>query len=785
MKKWMMMFLLMLAVPVLILVAGMKVEAETSGDWEYEVVNEYDTTYSEDTVKITGYYGSNDVLDIPDSLDGYIVSSIDIESWAFPDRDNVIKVVIPASITGEITAGTFGRAVQTIEVDLDNPVYCSEDGILYDKRKEILVCCPAGNKIENMEIPSTVKTISQYAFYYCSNIKTIEIPESVKTIGAYYEYTYVDEEGYYLVFDGTNDYEWRVFEELNNLSTINVKTGNTVWSSIDGILYNKDVTNVIFCPEAKNGEISIPNTVTEIGSYAFSGCSNLMSIEIPSTVAEIGSSAFSGCSNLESVTIPDGVTKIDGAVFSRCTNLVSVELPETITEISMEAFAHCSKLNNINLPKSLERILEGAFKDCVSLKSITIPANVRQIEGTRSVGGSPFSGCVNLETINVDNSNTVYLSKDGIVYDEMGTVLYLCPEGKSGTVNVPDGVTQIPGFYECGKLTEIILPTSITQIDEYAFYNCKSLNTITIPSSVKSIGVLSFCGCTSLLEVSVPDSVKEIGINAFGYWDEEITWGVVDRHKMEDFTLSGFAGSAAEQYAKENDIPFTIITELPEEGDKPSTEPEETPGTGDNPIQSALPTEDFPSANKGASSVGTPSVVIKTARMSLSGFSNKIAAGKKVQLTVSFTPSNVSNKNVIWTSSNPKIATVNQNGVVAFKKKSAGKSVIITATATDGSGAKAVFKLKSMKGVVKKVSISGAKKRMIKAGKALKLKAKVAATKGANKKLQWTSSNTEYAIVSASGKVKTKKAGKGKTVKITAMATDGSGKKQVVKIKIK
>ena len=198
MKKWMMMFLLMLAVPVLILVAGMKVEAETSGDWEYEVVNEYDTTYSEDTVKITGYYGSNDVLDIPDSLDGYIVSSIDIESWAFPDRDNVIKVVIPASITGEITAGTFGRAVQTIEVDLDNPVYCSEDGILYDKRKEILVCCPAGNKIENMEIPSTVKTISQYAFYYCSNIKTIEIPESVKTIGAYYEYTYVDEEGYYL-----------------------------------------------------------------------------------------------------------------------------------------------------------------------------------------------------------------------------------------------------------------------------------------------------------------------------------------------------------------------------------------------------------------------------------------------------------------------------------------------------------------------------------------------------------------------------------------------------------
>ena len=110
---------------------------------------------------------------------------------------------------------------------------------------------------------------------------------------------------------------------------------------------------------------------------------------------------------------------------------------------------------------------------------------------------------------------------------------------------------------------------------------------------------------------------------------------------------------------------------------------------------------------------------------------------------------------------------------------------VTNATAADGSGAKAVFKLKSMKGVVKKVTIAGAKKRTVKAGKALKLKAKVTATKGANKKLKWISSNEEYATVSASGKVKTKKAGNGKTVKITAMATDGSGKKQVVKIKIK
>ena len=230
--------------------------------------------------------------------------------------------------------------------------------------------------------------------------------------------------------------------------------------------------------------------------------------------------------------------------------------------------------------------------------------------------------------------------------------------------------------------------------------------------------------------------------------------------------------------------------EYEEENSEDIMDSEETTAESDSDNETMLPdkninisTNDSKKETVVGDSVGN--LFIKADAVTLSGISNKIAAGKKVQLTVTFTPSNVSNKNVIWTSSNPKVATVNQNGVVTFKKKSAGKSVIITATVADGSGAKAAFKLKSMKGVVKKVAISGAKKRTVKAGKTLKLKAKVTATKGSNKKLLWTSSNTKYATVSASGKVKTKKAGKGKTVKITVMATDGSGKKQVVKVKIK
>ena len=167
----------------------------------------------------------------------------------------------------------------------------------------------------------------------------------------------------------------------------------------------------------------------------------------------------------------------------------------------------------------------------------------------------------------------------------------------------------------------------------------------------------------------------------------------------------------------------------------------------------------------------------------LSGTSKQIAEGKKIKLTVNVIPAQASLPKLIWSTSNPKVATVTQTGVVTVKKKTGGKSVTITATASDGSGISASWKIKSMKGVVKKIVVTGAKN--VKAGKSLKLKAKVTATKGANKKLKWTSSNTKYATVTSSGTVKTFKAGKGKKVKITAMATDGSSKKKTVTIKMK
>lgn len=174
-------------------------------------------------------------------------------------------------------------------------------------------------------------------------------------------------------------------------------------------------------------------------------------------------------------------------------------------------------------------------------------------------------------------------------------------------------------------------------------------------------------------------------------------------------------------------------------------------------------------------------------RITLSGISKKIAAGKNITLTPKVTASSGANKTLAWKSSNTNVAAVTSKGVVTLKKSTGGKTVTITASATDGSGKKASYKITSMKGVVTKVAVSGQKTKTVKAGKSLQLKAKVTAsnTKNANRQLKWTSGNTKYATVSSAGKVMAKKAGKGRTVKITAMATDGSGKKTTVTIKIK
>ncbi len=176
---------------------------------------------------------------------------------------------------------------------------------------------------------------------------------------------------------------------------------------------------------------------------------------------------------------------------------------------------------------------------------------------------------------------------------------------------------------------------------------------------------------------------------------------------------------------------------------------------------------------------------IKIQKLAIKAPSKKLAAGKKVKLTLNVTPQNATNKAAKWKTSNKKYATVDKNGKITLKKKGIGKKVTITATAKDGSGKKASIKVQIMRHAVKSIKMT-APKRTLKAGKTMTVKAVVKTTgKNTNKTLTWKSSNKKYATVSKKGKVTAKKAGKGKTVTITAASTDGSNKKAKVKIKIK
>lgn len=218
----------------------------------------------------------------------------------------------------------------------------------------------------SVDIPEGITHIDDGAFNYCSSLSSLFIPSSVINISP-------------MAF------------LYSSLTSFEVAAGNQYFSSLDGVLFNKNQTTLVAYPAGIiNDNYSIPASVDWVESYAFCSNTSLVSVHIPDSVTFIGGSAFRDCSSLSSVNIPSGVTLIKTYVFAGCSSLTSLVIPNNVFDIAFCAFEGCSSLASINIPSTVISIGQYAFKDCSSLTSIVIPNSVA------SIGTSTFVGCSSL-----------------------------------------------------------------------------------------------------------------------------------------------------------------------------------------------------------------------------------------------------------------------------------------------------------------------------------------------------------------------------------------------------
>lgn len=283
------------------------------------------------------------------------------------------------------------------------------------------------------------------------------------------------------------------FSFCQRLESINVSSSNPNFSSLNGVLYNKNFDELLRYPFTFGGEaVIVKNGIKRIGPSAFKNCTSLSSVILPITLKIIDDEAFRGCANLSNIKITSALENIGYGAFQNCNSIRAIELPHTITEIQSNAFKDCINLESITLPNILY-IGESTFENCASLSSITIPSTVR------CIGKDAFYRCVELSTV---------ILNEGLHYIKQGA-FGACE--KLRQISLPNSLkTYESAFASCSSLESInILPT-MTGLWQYSFNNCESLKSMSIPHNISHIYECAFRNCTHLTSVTLSEGLKYI-----------------------------------------------------------------------------------------------------------------------------------------------------------------------------------------------------------------------------------------------------------------------------------
>ena len=459
---------------------------------------DYTFTTNHGAITITGYTGSGGAVSIPTNINSLPVTSIG--DYALYGYNNLTSVTIGTNVTS-IGSGAFGGCtnLSAITVDALNSVYSSVDGVLFDKSQTTLIQCP-GAKLGSYTITNSVTSIEESAFDTCINLTNVTIPNSVTNIGsaAFYFCTSLTN---VTIPDSVTYIGIVAFNGCASLSAITVDAPNSVYSTVDGVLFDKVTNTLIQCPGGKTGSYTVPNSVTSIESYAFSVCTSLTSVTIPDSVTNIGSVAFDGCTSLTSVTIGNSVTSIGEVAFGGCTSLTSITIPNSVTYIGYNAFYACSNLTGVYFQGNAPSLGSSVFYGATNATVYYLPETTGWYT---PFGGRPAV----LWKFNSTTNN--------------GTITITGNTGPGGAMIIPSTINGLPvtsigdsAFYYYTNLTGITIGNSVTGIDERAFSYCTSLTYVTIPNSVTGIGYWAFENCTSLTGVYFQGNAPSVGLYVF------------------------------------------------------------------------------------------------------------------------------------------------------------------------------------------------------------------------------------------------------------------------------